>query len=511
MSGPQVVRPSAITSLLSEVSASMLVATPERIGVHIESALRRIGEAGGFDRVGVRWFTTEGRPTETHAWTAPPEQPWPPPLVVDRMPWASERLLAGASIVCRDLRELPDEASIARDALARLGVRSLASLPLCVDDQLCGVLHVATTSAEHPWQAHAVENLRTLGAIVANAYARCRAFRELSELKEQLAVERDYLSARLRQTEGSPTVVGTSPAIARLRQLAIRVATTDATVLLTGETGVGKEVIARFVHEQSRREGPLVSVNCAALPAELIESELFGHEKGAFSGAHALRRGRLELADRGTLFLDEVADLPLSLQPKLLRVLQERQFERVGGSTTITFHGRFIAATNRDLGEAVERGEFRADLRYRLDVVQIAVPPLRERQEDIPELVQHFVARHGRRLGRSVERVSDRLLSHLRTRDWPGNVRELESVVQRALIGGAGGVLDLDDLVAFGGDRQQAQHASLRLDDVEREHIVRVLGQAGWVIEGPDGAAELLGLAPSTLRSRMTRLGVRRG
>ena len=271
--------------------------------------------------------------------------------------------------------------------------------------------------------------------------------------------------------------------------------------------------MARALHDLSGREGPLVSVHCGALPANLIESELFGYEKGAFTGAQSRKPGRLELADRGTLFLDEIGELPLELQPKLLRALQEREFERVGGTATLRFEGRVVAATNRNLEEAVARGELRSDLYYRLNVFPVSVPPLRERKQDMPFLAKHFAAKHGKALGRQVKRISSRMLDHMATRNWPGNVRELESFVQRALIVGKGPVLQLADPLPpapSGSERAPARETGQRLEDVEREHVWRVLQETNWVVEGERGAAARLGLAPSTLRSRMKKFGIRR-
>jgi formate hydrogenlyase transcriptional activator len=307
-------------------------------------------------------------------------------------------------------------------------------------------------------------------------------------------------------------LLGDSPALRRVREQIAQVAPTDSTVLVQGETGTGKELVARALHEQSaRRERPLIKLNCAALPRELVESELFGHEKGAFTGAVQQRRGRFELADGGTLFLDEVGELSLEAQAKLLRVLQEREFERVGGSRSLRVDVRVVAATNRDLQGEVAAARFRADLYFRLAVFPIVIPPLRDRRDDIPRLLEHFVARTARRLGRAVDGVSPAFLERARDHDWPGNVRELENLVERALIMWRGGALDGADLFASpatGAHPEPVAEASL--DDVERSHIVRVLEGTSWKIEGDQGAARKLGLNPSTLRGRMRKLGIRK-
>jgi DNA-binding NtrC family response regulator len=313
-------------------------------------------------------------------------------------------------------------------------------------------------------------------------------------------------------------IVGRSPSLNRLLDQLALVASTESTVLILGETGTGKELVARALHDRSpRHERPLVKVNCAALPRELVESELFGHEKGAFTGATQQRRGRFELADGGTLFLDEVGELPLEAQAKLLRVLQEQEFERVGGTRTLRADVRLIAATNRDLAARAAAGDFRSDLYYRLNVFPVTVPALRERREDIPPLLAHFLARSARKLGRSFDGVSPAFLERAMAYDWPGNVRELENVVERAAILARGPLLE--SLEPFGAGGPVAARAAPRppdasvagtLEDVERAHIQRMLAQTRWVIEGKQGAAALLGLNPSTLRGRMRKLGIRK-
>ncbi len=306
--------------------------------------------------------------------------------------------------------------------------------------------------------------------------------------------------------------IGESPALQRVREQIAQVAPTDSTVLIQGETGTGKELVARAIHEKSaRRERPLIKVNCAALPRELVESELFGHERGAFTGAVQQRRGRFELADGGTLFLDEVGELPPEAQAKLLRVLQEREFERIGGAHTMRVDVRVITATNRDLRAEVGASRFRADLYFRLDVFPIVVPPLRERRDDIPRLREHCAARTARKLGRTLEGVSPTFIESARAYPWPGNVRELENLVERALIMCRDGVLDATELFTVPGARDRVEPEGCEtLEHVERAHIRSVLERSRWRIEGDDGAARKLGLNPSTLRGRMRKLGIRK-
>ncbi|GAB5535929.1 MAG: hypothetical protein Rubg2KO_21780 [Rubricoccaceae bacterium] len=341
------------------------------------------------------------------------------------------------------------------------------------------------------------------------------ALTEVEALRDRLQDENQYLREEVEHAHGAVGIVGQSPALSRVLDQVERVAPTDAAVLILGETGTGKELFARAVHAQSpRRDRPLVKVNCAALPESLIESELFGHEKGAFTGATARRAGRFELADGGTIFLDEIGDLPLALQAKLLRVLQEGEFERLGGTKTHTVDVRVIAATNRDLSRRVADGEFREDLYYRLNVVPLMLPPLRERQGDIRLLVEHVLAKAAPRFGRPVPEVPEAVMAAFEAYAWPGNVRELANVVERAVILSDGPALRLD--APLGASAPPTSGAvgpaasGTTMEAVERAHIVHVLGTTGWRVRGPGGAAEVLGLNPSTLRSRMKKLGIER-
>jgi formate hydrogenlyase transcriptional activator len=304
-------------------------------------------------------------------------------------------------------------------------------------------------------------------------------------------------------------IVGESPALRRVLRLVETVATTDAAILIRGETGTGKELIAGLIHRLSaRRRAPFVKFNCTAIPAGLLDSELFGHERGAFTGAIARRIGRFELAHNGTLLLDEIGDLPLELQPKLLRVLEAQEFERIGSTHTIRSDVRVIAATNRPLEELLEAGEFRADLYYRLNVFPIDLPPLRERAEDIPLLVRHFVMHHARKLGRRIDSISADVMETLVSHPWPGNIRELQHVLHRAVILSLGGSLQLPPLeVRAKPTRTPAPHAET-FDDAVREHIVEVLRATNGVVAGPRGAAVRLGLKRTTLLSRMQKLGI---
>jgi formate hydrogenlyase transcriptional activator len=330
-----------------------------------------------------------------------------------------------------------------------------------------------------------------------------------AELK-RLRSENVYLQEEIKAQHKVEEIIGHSPPMQHLVAQIEQVAWSDSTVLVTGETGTGKELIAHAIHDRSpRKDKMLVKLNCAALPSELIESELFGHEKGAFTGALTQRKGRFELADGGSLFLDEVGELTPPAQAKLLRVLQERSFERVGGSRTIHVDVRVIAATNRDLAEAVRAGGFRSDLFYRLNVIPLKAPPLRERRADIPLLARHFLAKFARKLGKSLQDFSPASIEQLQAYAWPGNVRELQNVVERAAVLARGPMVEIEAMLDISpAEASSVTFTKHSLEEVEREHILKVLDQAGWIIEGKDGASAALGLSPSTLRYRMQKLSI---
>jgi formate hydrogenlyase transcriptional activator len=305
-------------------------------------------------------------------------------------------------------------------------------------------------------------------------------------------------------------IIGNSPALESVLEQVEQVAPTDSTVLIQGETGTGKELIARAIHNLSARFGrPFIKLNCAAIPFDLLESELFGHERGAFTGAIAQKIGRFELADKGTLFLDEVGDIPPALQPKLLRVLQEQEFERLGSTRTHQVDVRLVAATNRNLVDMVKRNEFRSDLYYRLNVFPVPLPPLRERREDIPALVEHFVGIYARRMQKQIEHIAPETMSALVSHQWPGNIRELQNFIERSVILTSGDVLHAPLATLKSGAAAESLGA-VTLQDAERDHIRKILEQTGWVVAGPNGAAARLGMKRSTLYFRMQKLGISR-
>ena len=342
---------------------------------------------------------------------------------------------------------------------------------------------------------------------------------EIAALRAKLEIENTYLQEEIRKQHNFEEIVGNSPELLKLLDRVESTAPTEANVLITGETGSGKELIARAIHSRSaRRNSPLVKVNCGAIPSGLVESELFGHVRGAFTSASERRIGRFELANNGTLFLDEVGELPLETQVKLLRVLQEQEFEPVGSNRTIKVNVRIIAATNRDLAKAVQSGGFRSDLYYRLNVIPLRVPALRERKSDIPQLVMAFLQQSAKRMGKPVQSVSQASMRLLIDYAWPGNIRELQNVIERGVVLSRGSILRLGaDLLPLEAPETSTEpvavaetKASDSLEEVERQHILRVLERTGWVISGPSGAGAILDIHPNTLRSLMNRLGIRR-
>ncbi len=400
----------------------------------------------------------------------------------------------------------------------QIGMKSLAHVPLTGRNQIVGVLSLGSLR-ENAFVAGDMAFLTQIARQVAIAIENALAFGEISELKDKLAQEKLYLEDEIRSELKFEEIVGKSEALRRVLQQVETVAPTDSTVLIYGETGTGKELIARALHNLSARQAnAFVKLNCAAIPTGLLESELFGHERGAFTGAIAQRVGRFELANRGTMFLDEIGEVPLELQPKLLRVLQEREFERLGSTRTLRTDARLIAATNRDLDTLVKEQKFRSDLYYRLNVFPVRVPSLRERPEDIPLLVRHFVQQLSRRLSKSIDSIASETMTALVKYPWPGNIRELQNVIERAVILTSGSVLRVqsDDLHssemgAAPVTSQPAPNRNMRasLDEAERQQILAALEKAKWTVAGPNGAAALLGMKRSTLQSRMQKLGVR--
>jgi len=410
------------------------------------------------------------------------------------------------------------EAEIARNFLAE-GLRSLCCVPLSRSKCALGVLVLGSTRADafHPDDLTLLEQVAAQFAI---ALENQRAMAEIEALKQRLSAETKYLLGEFRSTGSFPEITGDSPILKQALEQVFTVAPSEATVLLLGETGTGKELFAHAIHRLSRRKDrPFIKINCAAIPTGLLESELFGHEKGAFTGAVSQKVGRMELADGGTLFLDEIGEIPLDLQPKLLRVLQDQEFERLGSNRTIKVNLRLIAATNRDLAKSMAHHEFRSDLFYRLSVFPIRVPALRDRREDIPLLVRHFVNKFAQRMNRSIETVPKETMKALTEWSWPGNVRELENLMERSVIVSEGHALRVP-LSELRGETHAASSAPERglesapdrsLDNAERQHIIRILRETNGILSGPNGAAHRLGVKRTTLQSKMQRLKIVRG
>ena len=395
--------------------------------------------------------------------------------------------------------------------------------PFIAAHGLQGYIALSTINRPGTWLKGILPQLGLLGNVLANAIERQRAdlmllqaHDEIRQLKDSLETENITLREEIKASFDKDEFVGKSSALQTVIHQVNQVSRTDSTVLLLSETGTGKTLIARLLHRQSRRKDrPLVTVNCAALPTELIESELFGHEKGAFTGAVDRKIGRFELADGGTIFLDEIGDMHIQLQAKLLRVLQDHEFERLGSSTTRTVDARVIAATNRDLNKLIDQGKFREDLYYRLGVFPIQLPPLRERRTDIPLLVWFFISELQSPLGKTIKKVLPETMKALTNYDWPGNVRELRNVIERAMILSPGTTLELENAVPDYHSSKRASSPTYRkqsesLEEFERAHIVKVLEECNWKIRGEDGAAGRLGLKRTTLQSRMKKLGIQR-
>ncbi|MEM9453784.1 MAG: sigma 54-interacting transcriptional regulator [Myxococcota bacterium] len=489
-----------LTSLSADFSAS----DPEVFAAWATRALGSLGRFTRAEHVGVVLFAPDDTLTMVYEWVRPglvglADQFQHVPL--SEHPRYAEVRQSGAEASASVVSDPSPDASAVRATLQRAREVFDLVIPLVVGGQVLGALSATAVRTPSVTDSSLTAALRLQVQLLANAIARHR-------LELRLGRDRDALHREVQPEPPALTLLERCPGLAGVARAVRKVAASDATVLITGETGVGKEVVARALHEQRpNRGGPLVTINCAAVPPSMFESELFGHVRGAFTGADQDRVGRFELADRGTLLLDEVDQLDPSAQAKLLRALQEGRFERVGSGTSVRSDARIVAATNCDLAQAVSRGEFRSDLYYRLHVFPIDVPPLRERPDDIAPLAQHFLRRHGSELAD----LSPGALAQLRAYDWPGNVRELANVLERAAILGRGRGLEFPDLGTGGSMTPSAAVTeSMTLQEHERVTITQVLERSGWTIEGPEGAASQLGLNPSTLRARMRKFGISR-
>jgi formate hydrogenlyase transcriptional activator len=498
---------------ISDLSTCFVNITVPEVGREITDWLKRISEFFRVDRSSLGLFSKDGNRLDLiYEYHGVGIEPAPVSLSNEQAPWYLERLNRGHPVVVGREDDLPEEAGRERLIFRVKSMKSLLALPMFVGKKTLGSCVLVSTQAERSWPEDMVQRFGLIAAVFANALARRQMEEEVREqlieiqrLKLELERENIGLRRELQLLFEHGEIVGAGPAIKRVLGLVEQVANTTTTVLLTGETGTGKELVARAIHRLSPRRGkPLITVNCASLPPSLIESELFGREKGAYTGALTRQAGRFEAADGATLFLDEIGELPLELQGKLLRVLEEGRFERLGSTRTIQVDVRVIAATHRDLKKEVGRGNFREDLYYRINVFPIEIPPLRERTEDIPLLVWAFVNEFSEKMGKKIQTVPRKTMEALQRYPWPGNVRELRNVIERALIVSSGDILQVQIPLPAEGD----PNSMLTLDEAENQHILGALEKTGWRIKGLRGAAELLGLKPSSLYTTMKRLGI---
>ena len=503
----------AFERAIAALSSQLINVPAEQIDDVIRQGLELTGGVVQVDRAGLIRLGPEGALRSSVVWAMPEVRPVDVSLLVsDRLPWTFEQLLSGEPVSFASVEAVPDE--IDRKCYADIGTRSLVALPMSVEGRVTAFIGFATIRSERAWSPEVRHRLNAIASLFAQVVARQQrddalqaAIEETQRLKNQLHVENVFLRTEARDRLAPAEIVGRSPALRQVLAQADQVASTDSTVLLLGETGTGKELFASHIHSLGARRGrPMVRVNCAAIPATLIESELFGREKGAFTGALARQVGRFELADHSTIFLDEIGDLPLDVQVKLLRVLEERKFERLGSPRPISVDTRIIAATHRNLEQRVAEGAFREDLYYRLNVFPIQVPPLRDRAEDIPLLVQRLVDEFSRTFGKRIETIERDTITALQRYSWPGNIRELRNVVERAMIVTTSRRL----AIPLPESTSSAVARSPKLVDVEREHILAVLESSSWRIRGAGGAAARLGMKPTTLETRMAKLGLKR-
>jgi formate hydrogenlyase transcriptional activator len=520
-------------TILADLTVRLVCAPPERVHQTFQEVLETLTRTLGVDRCGLVQFTEDRRSLPlTHAYAMPGIADVPNLDFASLLPWFTEQIRHGRTLTLNRLPDdLPAEATAEAAFVTAVGLKSSLLLPLkTATGEVLGGLGLGSLRAFRNWAPEVVSSLEPLGSAFASALLLRRSEtrlaaiealnrtlaadlersrQEVRELKERLDAEAVYLRKEVLRAQGFDEIVGTSAGLSKVLHQVEQVAAADSPVLILGETGTGKDMVARAIHDRSRRKNrPLVTVNCAALPDALIESELFGYEKGAFTGAVTRTFGRFEAAHGGSILLDEIAELPLGVQAKLLRVLEGGTFERLGSARTIKVDVRVMAATNQDLEKAVREGRFRADLYYRLNVFPLTVPPLRERAEDVPLLVWHFINARQGSLGRTIERVPDRLMRALEAYAWPGNVRELENVIERALIVTSGATLAGD--ASFLANASEEPPAGGSLDDVQRAHIQAVLQRCRWKIAGRGNAAERLGMKRGTLQFRMKKLGIRR-
>jgi formate hydrogenlyase transcriptional activator len=512
--GPSVEELVAFERMLADLSARMANVPGDRVGPEIHLAQVILRQFLGFDRSTFAEFQDDSSLVVVSSTAIKGVDPTPLGPLPPQLDWFISELRAGETLVIQDPADLPPEAVGEAEYIQRTGLRSHLSIPLRIGGRVVGAIAFSAFRETRNWPDDLIARVMLVGEVFAHAIARKRehekllaAMSEIRLLKERLERENSYLK-QAAQVRPPQRLSSRSPRFLSVLEEIKQVALTSSTVLLLGETGSGKEVLAQAIHDSSaQKDRAMIKVNCAALPASLIESELFGREKGAFTGALARQPGRFEIADGSTIFLDEVGELPLELQPKLLRVLQEGEFERLGGSKTIKVDARVIAATNRPLEQAVRDGRFRQDLFYRLDVFPIEVPSLRERPEDIPLLSWTFVKEFGNSMGKRIEEIAEDSMSALQDYHWPGNIRELRNVIERAMILSHGPKLYIKlGRTALRPVAVKAMAGSL--DEAEVTIIRQAVEQCNWRIRGANGAAALLNMKPTTLESRIKKLGL---
>jgi transcriptional regulator with GAF, ATPase, and Fis domain len=508
--------------LVSDTSRKFVHVPASRVDEEIEQTLQTFVESLGADRGTLYQFDPRKKELyATHLWArtgtvrAVPEGAR---IGTAQFPWVHKSLEQGEVLCIRTLDELPEEASTDKESFRFFELKSGIAVPLMIGGRFLGALTLEALEEEREWPETLVKRFNVLGEILANALDRKvseekirRSLREIKRLKNRLQAENVYFREEIKLQGSFDEIVGQSSAIKYVLFKIEQIAPTATTALILGETGTGKELVARAIHDKSpRRDRNLIKVNCAAFPPTLIEGELFGYEKGAFTGADRRKEGRFEIAHGSTFFLDEIGELPLDLQAKLLRVLQDGEFERLGSHKTIKVDVRIIAASNRDLEREAHERRFRKDLWYRLNVFPITVPPLRDRKEDIPLLVNRFLEKSCKKMGKEITRIPQRVLDELQAHTWPGNIRELENTIERAVIHTPDHTLRLLDWHTLPGQKEGAPEPNQTLAHIERDHILRVLEQTGWRVRGAKGAALILDLNPSTLRFRMKKLGIKK-
>jgi formate hydrogenlyase transcriptional activator len=508
-----------LENLISSISTKFLHMPADRIDDEIESSLKDIVLHLGVDRSSL--FQLQSNNAEeapefklTHLWRRIQDDSDDKVLSGSHYPWIMKKVLKKKFFSFSHIDEIPEQASVDRESLIKTSTRSNMSLPLVINGRVAGLLAFGSTQKERKWSPDIISRAKVIAQIFTNVLARkeadvrlTHAYREIKKFKERAENENIYLRSEIELHDQHKEIFGRSFAVRNILDQAKRVAKTNTTVLILGETGTGKDLLAHEIHKIGlRKDRPLIKVNCAALPGSLMESELFGYEKGAFTGAMTRKLGRFEIAHGSTLFLDEIGEIPLGLQAKLLRVLQEGRFERIGGTKTVEVDVRIITATNRNLSEEVRQGKFRQDLYYRLKVFPIWIPPLRDRVEDIPELAMKFIDEYTRSMGKNIENIPRKAMEMLQVYLWPGNVRELKNVIEHAMILSDGKTLDIQ--VPQNTESDLFDNDSL--EENERKYIIKVLEQTGWRVKGKMGAAEILQINPSTLFFRMKKLGISR-